>query len=198
MTLYEILGIKPDALPSNIKHAYRKLARVWHPDTGGDAERFRAIQRAFDILSDPEKRRHYDETGKADEAENRQRDIEGGVCDVINQVIAEHGENVDLIEYGKNKLFKSVETFARNMNAAQDNAALFRRIKARIRFKDHPSRRDVIGEMMEAKIAGFEAEAARQKINSEMARECLEYLSSFEDAKAASGLPMREFAGARR
>jgi molecular chaperone DnaJ len=64
--LYEILGIRRDAQPAEIKAAYRKLARTLHPDVNGDPadqERFKEITGAYEILSDPAKRRRYDEFG---------------------------------------------------------------------------------------------------------------------------------------
>jgi molecular chaperone DnaJ len=68
--LYELLGISRDATPEQIRKAYRQLARRMHPDVnGGDAEsteRFKQINSAYEILSDPEKRARYDRFGSAD------------------------------------------------------------------------------------------------------------------------------------
>lgn len=62
--LYAILGVARDATPEVIRKAYRTLAKKHHPDLNpGDAAAeatFKDIQRANDILSDPEKRRQYD------------------------------------------------------------------------------------------------------------------------------------------
>ncbi|HEX4941645.1 MAG TPA: molecular chaperone DnaJ [Actinomycetota bacterium] len=66
--LYEILGIARDASPTEIKAAYRKLARTLHPDVNADPadqERFKEITGAYEILSDPTKRQRYDEFGAA-------------------------------------------------------------------------------------------------------------------------------------
>jgi DnaJ-class molecular chaperone len=61
---YEALGVKQDASAEDIKKAYRKLAKRYHPDsTGGDKakeDRFKEISTAYDILGDPDKRARYD------------------------------------------------------------------------------------------------------------------------------------------
>ncbi len=65
---YQILGVKRDAKPDEIKKAYRRLARKYHPDVNpGDKaaeERFKQMSEAFDVLSDPKKRTVYDRFGQ--------------------------------------------------------------------------------------------------------------------------------------
>lgn len=61
--LYTILGVSHDATEEEIKKAYRRLAREHHPDVSGDPEsddRFKEVAAAYEILSDPAKRRQYD------------------------------------------------------------------------------------------------------------------------------------------
>ncbi len=66
---YAILGVKRDATEDEIKKAYRRLAKKYHPDVNpGNKQaeaRFKEITEAYDVLSDPEKRRRYDQLGAA-------------------------------------------------------------------------------------------------------------------------------------
>ncbi|MFH0852149.1 MAG: molecular chaperone DnaJ [bacterium] len=60
---YEILEIAKNASADEIKKAYRKLAQQYHPDKGGDAEKFKEINEAYQVLGDPQKRAQYDRFG---------------------------------------------------------------------------------------------------------------------------------------
>ncbi|CBN57185.1 MULTISPECIES: molecular chaperone DnaJ [Kamptonema] len=65
---YEILGVSRDADKEEIKRAYRRLARKYHPDVNNEAgaeERFKEINRAYEVLSEPETRERYNRFGEA-------------------------------------------------------------------------------------------------------------------------------------
>jgi curved DNA-binding protein len=78
---YKILGVEKNVSPEEIRKAYRKLARQYHPDVNPNNEeakkKFQQINEANEVLSDPEKRKKYDQYGKdwkhAEEFENRKQ-----------------------------------------------------------------------------------------------------------------------------
>lgn len=64
--LYEILGIDKTAADADVKKAFRKAALQHHPDRGGNADTFKDVNRAYEVLSDPEKRKIYDQVRQRD------------------------------------------------------------------------------------------------------------------------------------
>jgi len=66
---YEVLGVSKDASPEEIKKAYRKLARQYHPDVNKEPdaeEKFKEVKEAYDVLSDSQRRAQYDRFGHQD------------------------------------------------------------------------------------------------------------------------------------
>src|SRR5918993_2496988 len=65
---YDLLGVSRSASAEELKRAYRQRARELHPDTNPDpaaAEQFKAVARAYEVLSDPDQRARYDRFGEA-------------------------------------------------------------------------------------------------------------------------------------
>src|ERR687892_2096495 len=65
---YTVLGVDRTATDAEIKKAFRRLAQQWHPDVNTDAgaqERFKQINEAYQVLSDPQRRQAYDMFGRA-------------------------------------------------------------------------------------------------------------------------------------
>lgn len=66
INLYEILGVKKTDNKTTIKKAYRNLSKKYHSDTGGNAEQFQMIDKAYKILIDPKKKARYDKGESVD------------------------------------------------------------------------------------------------------------------------------------
>jgi len=69
MTLYDLMGVAPDADPATIHAAYRRAAKTTHPDQGGDRAAWDRLRLAHDVLSDPDRRAAYDRDGTTAEPE---------------------------------------------------------------------------------------------------------------------------------
>lgn len=100
--LYDLLGVKAGATQEEIKKAYRELAKRYHPDrTGGDKSkeaRFKDISSAYEVLSDPKKRKQYDawRSGPVRSPGGFAGDPLaggglGGIADLFNQMFSERG-----------------------------------------------------------------------------------------------------------
>lgn len=63
---YSLLGVPKSATADDLKRAFRKKAHELHPDKGGDADKFKKVNEAYQVLSDSQKRQQYDRFGTAD------------------------------------------------------------------------------------------------------------------------------------
>lgn len=100
---YEVLGVSRDASQDEIKRAFRVLARQWHPDANHEdpaAEaRFRQVAEAYEVLSDPERRRRYDRGDTIDLGDLFGGGF-GGFDDLLRSVFGESGPFGDPFSFG--------------------------------------------------------------------------------------------------
>jgi len=92
MDHYAALGVAKTATPDEIKKAYRKLASQHHPDKGGDKAKFQEIQTAYDVLSDAEKRKQYDNPAQSFQFQDFGAPGFGGINinDIFGQMFRDH------------------------------------------------------------------------------------------------------------
>ena len=87
---YDVLGVGKAARPADIKQAYRRKVQVAHPDRGGDPEHFVVVVRAFGLLSDPDSRRLFDETGIVDDeaVTSYRREVAAILADMFDAAVS--------------------------------------------------------------------------------------------------------------
>jgi len=81
--LYRLLGVKRGATKEEVRKAYRRKAKISHPDKGGSAEAFSALTVAHEVLSDERRREKYDATGEIETA--KPNNFDGSAVEVIAQ-----------------------------------------------------------------------------------------------------------------
>lgn len=100
-SLYDELGVDKDADAGAIARAYRRRAQRAHPDKGGSTEEFHAVQLAYDVLSDEERRKRYDETGESQEPPQAQQAvsvISNMVIQFVDQADLDHDDMVEAMK----------------------------------------------------------------------------------------------------
>jgi DnaJ-class molecular chaperone len=143
MTLYEILGVKQDATPLEIRAAYRKLARIYHPDNQktGSQEKFSQLCRAHDVLMDPKRRERYNRTGDISEGlpENHLEQVALGlISQAISKLIGADGDlrTADLQKILTEHFEKSIATLEEKLTGLIRNKERAKSIAGRWRLKE--------------------------------------------------------------
>jgi len=103
---YAILGLSRGASQEDIKKAYKKLIKQWHPDLNSDRkkeaeQKFKEIQEAYEVLSDPQKRAMYDRFGYVGEAEYSQTTSGNAFEDIFRDFEGFFGRDVFDIFFGE-------------------------------------------------------------------------------------------------
>lgn len=83
MNHYDALGVPKDAPASEIKKAYQRMARKYHPDRGGDARAMVAVNKAKEALSDPQKRAYYDLHGEDEKLTTPDQQAFQTICQIM-------------------------------------------------------------------------------------------------------------------
>lgn len=182
--LYKILGVKTTASPEQIKKAYRKKVKKHHPDIGGDPEIFRQIQEAYDVLSDPEKRRAYDTTGTTTKEPNH--DLQDAVALVVDKIKykIESIDNKELLTKSGilfeivGSIKEEIEEKERNIKYEKERIGLLKTLRKRMKTKKRKqinTAHEAIDQLISYCENGIEGLKSRIKILSK-ALKIAEYL----------------------
>ena len=102
---YQVLGVSKRADAKALAFAWRRAAARWHTDReGGDASRFRRSELAYAVLSDPARRKHYDETGEDHLPTPVDEKARGLLEEAFDAFIDEEGEGLDCVQFVRDGL----------------------------------------------------------------------------------------------
>lgn len=185
-SLYDDLGVAPDADDGTIKRAYRKLSKAHHPDAGGREEDFIRTCRAYEVLSDPERRRRYDETGDASEPKDAVGEkalellsnafdlaVTGGTGDRIDVDSLRH---LDLPGEMRRYLSNDERTVKDTLAAGAKLRAALVDMYARV---EKAPERDVFGEVLAGRIRQVDETAKRVEFQRDALRRAMAMLDGY-------------------
>lgn len=204
--LYDRLGVKPDADQAAIKKAYRAKARKHHPDAGGNAEAFRLIQQAYDVLSDPVRRAAYDRDGTIDAGnpDNTMAEVFQMIQLALGEVLNGATESLVtafaprpieqrpicvLVEQNVSGKLKNTRTKIKDFEAEH---ARMSKLVGRFKYKGDGV--NVMASMIEDRVAKLKANIDLGRATETMLRKTLEVLKDYDfeaDTEAAPGSPVR-------
>ncbi len=139
MTLYEILGVKKDADKKEIRKAYLKLSKIHHPDKGGDEEEFKKISDAYNILSDLDMRKAYDEGGTLEKLKNDANALMQKVFSIFEETIQAHGfvpDHTDLFKNMRGKCNEKDQRMNKDINTVEGEIRNIESIQKRLKNAD--------------------------------------------------------------
>jgi curved DNA-binding protein CbpA len=186
--LYAILGVARDADTAAIRKAYRKASKRAHPDGDGSPEKFRAVSRAMEVLSDPARRKAYDETGNMDDkpVDNSESELMGLVSGLLDQVLKgldEQGvpfENCDLIQRMKSVASNRQTEIHQHRAAIKEALAKQRKILKRFTLKKKSDTENRMESLIAGRLAWLEGQFAMAQRNLDALRKAELFLADYK------------------
>jgi curved DNA-binding protein CbpA len=184
---YLILEVGRAAPPAEIKFAYRRKVQVAHPDRGGDPEAFILIVKAFGLLSDPDARRLFDETGIIDDeaVQGYRREVAVILADMFDAAVATAvatGLKLERVDFIK-QMAAAVETGLADarvkLGRTDAEIGALQGLRSRIRRTD--ADRNVFAERLDAQVAAKTGEHATMKRRVAMLETALAELGNYEN-----------------
>lgn len=183
---YLILGVARLAPAPEIKLAYRRKVQVAHPDRGGDAEAFVLVVKAFGLLSDPDARRLFDETGVVDDeaVKGYRREVTVILADMFDAAVATAVatglklEQVDFIKQMSAAVESGLADARGKLRRVDAEIGALQGLRSRIRRTDQD--RNIFAERVGAQVAAKTSEHATIKRRAAMLETALAELGNYE------------------
>jgi curved DNA-binding protein CbpA len=180
MTHYETLGVAKDADAAAIKKAWRKKASKAHTDRdGGDHSQMVAINRAYETLSDPEKRARYDSTGEdrcAPPLDTKATEI---VIQLVMQMLEQASDHEDVIVLARCAMERSVAEIEGKRQNAERQAQKLTRKRKRLTHKASRGRRNFVDDVLAQRIGQLEQQAAHMNEGLQVFSRAMEMLEDY-------------------
>lgn len=179
MSLYDELGVPKTADAPTIKKAYRRKAQKAHPDKGGDQAKFYAIQRAYDVLGDAERRRRYDDTGDAGEQQPVELQAMAMLADLILQIIEKSDvEHQDIVGIARENVKATMRGKEQELVTLRKAVAKREKVLTRMKFKGN--KENMVEQIIRHNIADHKRHMADIETHVEGLKIVLKMVSDYE------------------
>ena len=135
MNPYTELDVSTDASLETIKQQYRTLAQMHHPDKGGDEDIFKRIKLAYEILSDPIRRKQYDITGETVTSNVKNEAVEKIVQILLHVVPSFNADQDNLILIVEMETRTILESVFKDISVAENHIVNLEKVSEKIRIK---------------------------------------------------------------
>jgi len=136
MDPYLELEVSFDATDEEIKSQYRALAMIHHPDKGGDEEKFKRIKEAYEILSDPIRRKAYELSGNAETNLQIRNAALDHIAQMMGQIVPQfNSEADDLFAIMREEIIKIRQSMVENTNTCIGFIANLQKVMIRVNAK---------------------------------------------------------------
>lgn len=182
MNPYEVLGLPLEASARQIRAAYRRLAKLHHPDHGGDPLAFARIKLAHDILLDPDRRSRYDSTGDVSEKtpDNSLAEVLSHINMAFQAAIASNTQMVkhlDLIHLTNIRLNEAIANAQKEINTIKSTIGIWGVVIARVHVVD--GKPNYLADICRANITGAQELLKQQERLQENLKKAIELLKDF-------------------
>ncbi len=164
---YKTLRVKKKATQEEIKDAYRNLAREYHPDKkNGNAKKFKELASAYEILSDPERRKFYDRTGSSTSANEIISQASGLLQQLFQIVVGQKGlvrvQAIDMIAEINSQLDSGFIELDKNIDVARKSRKEIGKVLKKVK---HENTMNPISLMLKQEIAKHSTTIEKSKHN---------------------------------
>lgn len=175
MSHYDTLGVAKDATAEEIKQAWRRMSSRAHPDKGGSDEEQQAVNRAYEVLCDPERRSRYDATG----SDGSGKDPDAGAMSILVELFTKGLERVegDLVQFVESQIRDAIEEGQSRISGWHKLIARMKRRRPQVKSK---SEKNLVHDIIDAKISQAETNIAGVTKAIADAQRALELLADFE------------------
>jgi len=177
--LYDELELPRNCTFEEIKQKYRTLAQINHPDKGGDEKKFIQIKEAYETLSDPIKRQHYDNTGNYYEDTNISNEVKTRLANMISHFTQQiNPELDDLILKMKVDIYEAQRNTNKGIDMCNELIRKLTIISKKIKLKQDEGD-NFLKSIVETKITQVQTELAGHKRTLLVFDKMLEVLENY-------------------